>query len=488
MVEIRQLIQRRMNTPVRLHNRQGDALASETVLREYAVIKQFLLDHYNHEHDIVAIKQHKDYRYFLTILACMEIGTPYIPFKHDYPEDRVQQIQEDAKFTLLLDDHKMSEVLSYTGKKLTALKPVSPELPLYTIFTSGSTGRPKGVTIQRKAWQNFCGWVDTELKKLSADDRLLQVTEFTFDISLLDVALFLTKNVSVYFSNFENNMFKLGYEVETHRISILNTVPNNLNMFLSDMVADRMDYRCLKHLYIAGARFSYGLYQKCLKYFERDVDVYNLYGPTEATIYSHYKKLTYQEPIDVVEGNVSIGRPLPGMTAHIVMDGQIKSAGERGELYIGGAQLMREYVNNPEQTKKVLVSFNGETHYTSGDLAFRSESGEYFVVGRTDDTIKVRGFRVNLLDIDSYITRLPYVQDAVTIALPHESNENTTVSFLILKEEKSHKEIKSDLTKLLLDFQIPEKFVFVTQYPTNTSGKVCRKTLKADYLEAQSKA
>jgi len=485
-VFIRQLIQRRLDNSFKIFDRHGTEVSCDQVRQEYQRIRQYLLDH--HAEDCVAIRQHKDYRYFLTILACMEIGIPYIPMKYDYPLDRVEQIREDADFKLLMDDAKTTEILGYTGTLKRTLPDLSPEKAMYIIFTSGSTGRPKGVIIQRKALENFFVFIGEAFPKINQDDHLLQVTEFTFDISLVDVAFFLTRNVVLHFSNFENNIFKFGFEIESYKISVLNTVPNNLNMFLSDLVCERMDYKCLKHLFIGGARFSYGLYQKCQKYFERDVEIYNFYGPTEATVYCHVKKITYQEPLDTVEGNVSIGRPLPNVKAHIVVDGQIADPHVRGELYIGDVQLMKEYINNPEQTAKSLVSLNGETFYRSGDLAFRSESNEFFIVGRADDTIKHRGFRINLLDIDSYITRIPYVQDSVTIAVPHEATENQTINFMILKEAKTVKEIKKDLSALLLDYQVPEKIIFVDQYPTNVSGKVCRKTLKAQYLESLTKA
>ncbi len=483
---IRQLIQRRLDNSFKIFDRHGTEVSCDQVRQEYQRIRQYLLDH--HAEDCVAIRQHKDYRYFLTILACMEIGIPYIPMKYDYPLDRVEQIREDADFKLLMDDAKTTEILGYTGTLKRTLPDLSPEKAMYIIFTSGSTGRPKGVIIQRKALENFFVFIGEAFPKINQDDHLLQVTEFTFDISLVDVAFFLTRNVVLHFSNFENNIFKFGFEIESYKISVLNTVPNNLNMFLSDLVCERMDYKCLKHLFIGGARFSYGLYQKCQKYFERDVEIYNFYGPTEATVYCHVKKITYQEPLDTVEGNVSIGRPLPNVKAHIVVDSQIADPHVRGELYIGDVQLMKEYINNPEQTAKSLVSLNGETFYRSGDLAFRSESNEFFIVGRADDTIKHRGFRINLLDIDSYITRIPYVQDSVTIAVPHEATENQTINFMILKEAKTVKEIKKDLSALLLDYQVPEKIIFVDQYPTNVSGKVCRKTLKAQYLESLTKA
>ncbi len=487
-MQIRELIQQRLDSSLKVFNREGIQIPDSQLKTEYQTIRQYLLDFHAKNPECVAIKQHKDYRYFLTILACMEIGIPYIPMKYDYPMDRVGQIQEDSKFTLLIDDSKMEEILTYKQKVNSELPELSPDQDMYIIFTSGSTGRPKGVIIQRKALENFSTFMKESFPNVTDEDKMLQVAEFSFDQSVLDVTLYLNRNLTLHFSNFENNIFKLGFEIETHRISILNTVPNTLNMFLSEFVADRMDYSCLQHLFLGGARFSHGLYIKCQKYFKPNVDLYNLYGPTEATVYCHFKKITFQEEQDCFEGNVCIGSPLKGVTAHIVIDGEIAAANERGELYIGGVQVMREYINNSDQTQKTLVQFQGETFYRSGDLAFRSENNDFFVVGRADDTIKYRGFRINLLDIDSYITRIPYVQDSVTIAIPSEATENQTIGFIILKEQKSVKEVKTDLASLLLDYQIPEKIIFVEKYPTSISGKVCKNTLKSQYLESTQKA
>lgn len=477
-----------MTSDLSVFNREGIQIPSTQVKAEYQKIRQYILDFHSLETDSIAINQTKDYRYFLTMLACLEIGVPYVPMKYDYPMDRVIQIKEDANFSLLFDDAKMEEVLCYQGKLKNTLPDISGETTAYTIFTSGSTGRPKGVIIQRKALENFLGFMGETFKHVSPNERMLQCTEFNFDLSVMDVAFFLTRGVAIYFSNFQSNIFKWAYEIETHKISLINTVPNNMIMFLTESVVERMDSGCLKYLTIGGARYSYGLYQKCQKYFNSNIEIYNFYGPTEATVYCHVKKITLNESLDCTDSNVSIGKPLTGVSACIVTDGQIAPANMRGELYIGGIQLMREYINNPEQTKMALVQFNGETFYRSGDLAFKNESGDYYIVGRADDTIKYRGFRINLLDIDSYITRLPYIQDSVTIAIPNENTENQTIGYIILKEQKSIKEIKKDLSELLLDYQIPEKIIFVDKYPTNISGKVCRNTLRTQYLESINKA
>jgi D-alanine--poly(phosphoribitol) ligase subunit 1 len=482
---LRELVQERLSSSFKLYNREGVLVPAERVREEYSRVRGYLLEQHSAPGNCVVIRQTKDYRYLLTMLACMEIGVPYVPLKHDYPTDRIEQIRQDTNFSLEIDDEKFAELLRSPAAPARALPELTGEEPVYIIFTSGSTGRPKGVVIQRRALENFFYALGEQYPTVTAADRLLQMTEFSFDLSVVDVGMFIVKNVAVYFSNFENNIFRLGFEVETYRISFLNTVPNNLNMFLSDLVADRMDYRCLKHLSLCGARFSYGLWEKCRRYFSRDVDVYNLYGPTEATVYSHGKKLSFQDPLDCVDGVVSIGHCLPNVRSLILVDGKVAGPNVRGELYIGGVQLLKEYVNDPAQTAAALVQVDGETFYKTGDLGFRTESDEYFIVGRADDTIKYRGFRINLLDVDSYVTRIPYVQDSVTIAVPNEATENQTIGFVILKETKTPKEFKQDLTKLLLDYQIPEKIIFVDKYPTNVSGKVCRKTLRAHYLEAQ---
>jgi acyl-coenzyme A synthetase/AMP-(fatty) acid ligase len=486
-VFIRKIIQDRLNSSFKIYDREGFQVPREKVRSEYDLIKNYLSNQHINASGCIALNQTKDYRYFLTILSCLELGITYIPLKSNYPSDRIEQIKQDSKFTILFDDLTMDQVLSHPQSDSSELSNLNPQKPAYIIFTSGSTGRPKGVVIQRGALENFFMYLQHEFPKVTNEDRILQVTEFTFDISLVDIGIFLTKNASLYFSNFDNNIFKLGFEIETHRISFLNTVPNNLNMFLSELVAERMDYQCLRHLFIAGARFSHGLYQKCQKYFRPDVDVYNLYGPTESTVYSHGKHLTFIESQDCIDGIVSIGKCLPNVKAHIIVDGKIAGPDTKGELYIGGIQLLKEYVNNPEQTSKSLIQLNNEMFYKSGDLAFRTSDNNFFIIGRVDDTIKYRGFRINLLDIDSYISRINYVEDSVTIAVPCELSDNQTICFLILKEQKSVKEIRQEMGKLLLDYQIPEKIIFTDKYPTNISGKVCRKTLKDQYIESLNK-
>lgn len=483
-MNLSQLIQDRLHHPFNIYDRPGSHLDWKKVQQEYFSIRNYLLGKVG-PGEIIAIKATKDYRYLLTVIAAMETGITYIPMMVDYPQHRVEQIREDANFKLLVTDEILATMATGHWVEQPLPTRIDPNSTSYIIFTSGSTGKPKGVMIPRKALENFMNWVGSEFTHVTDADHMLQVTEFTFDIVLTDVGLFLQKNVHTHFSNFNSDLFKFAFEIESNQITTLSTVPNNLSMLLTDSIADRVNLTSLKTLMIAGARFSHGLYQKCKTKLGTHIHLYNLYGPTESTVYSHGKKMTFNEELDCAGLNVAIGKPLPNVTALVVKDGEVRKAREEGELFLGGIQLLSSYMNNPEKTKEALIQFQGQTFYRTGDISFCDERGDYYVIGRMDDTIKCRGFRINLLDIDSYIHKLPYVEDCATVAIPHEITENQTVAFMRLKEPKTVKEIKKDLLQYLLDYQIPEKIIFVDSYPTNSSGKIDKKVLKENYITSK---
>jgi len=158
---------------------------------------------------------------------------------------------------------------------------------------------------------------------------------------------------------------------------------------------------------------------------------------------------------------------------------------ERAEMLLGGAQVMQRYINAPLKTIESIVEYADTRCYKSGDITFKDTKGEYYVVGRVDDTIKYRGYRINLLDIDSYIHKIDYVDDCTTIAIPDELTENKTIAFVKLNKEISKKDLKKDLREQLLDFQVPEVIFFVDNYPTNVSGKICKKTLSEKYINKE---
>lgn len=490
-MHLQQLIHKAMNEPPSLFSSDGSLYENTKI--HYQKIRLAL----KLELDSgcpVGIKLPKEPEYLLCILACMELGLAYVPLKDDFPQNRIDEIKEDSGLRLIIDSEYLSTILhkefDVSGICNSSAVNLADNTPLYIIFTSGSTGRPKGVVISRGAFVAYSEWLSQFMGEIKPSDRVLQVTEFTFDISLIDLVLYLTKKTPLYFTGFNGAIFKLAQEIATHNITTMSTVPNNVNMLLSDFIATKADFSSLKYLMIGGARFSYGLYQKVCKYFSNK-EISNFYGPTEFTIYSHAKKITFNEAVDCQDHNVSIGITNTSVQADIYNAGAFCAPNESGELLLSGKQIMNEYISNSEKTSEAIVVISDVPYYKTGDLAYKNERNEFFVTGRLDDTIKYRGYRINLLDIDSYITKLPYVQDVTTIAVPDEAKENITICFIILNNtnatEISVAQVKLDLKEFLVDYQIPEKIQFIKEFPTNVSGKVCKKQLLQCFLEGKHK-
>lgn len=481
-MEIQRLIKQRIfESDFNLVDTTGEKVNVESFRNQYLTLRNFLSKNHKTSGG-VGIKLPKEPKFLMTMLACMESGVPYVPMRANYPDSRVAQIKEETGFDLLLTEEKLDEILKIETNEYA--EPDHGQMDtLYTICTSGSTGKPKAVVVSRTSITDFWKWCDKYFTSITHKDQVLQVADFTFDISLIDVGLFLHKNATLHFSKFTGNIFTLALEIEQKQISFLNTVVNNFNMLLEDAVYSRANLSSLKAVVMGGARFTTGLYNKCVDKFSK-VEVNNLYGVTEVPVYSHAKRMSFDDT-DLDNHNISVGSTLGSTTAKIVKDGKELSQGEKGELLLGGGQLMKGYANNPEMTKEVLIEFEGETYYRTGDISYQNEAGEYFIVGRMDDTIKYRGYRINLLDIDSYIQTLNYIDHAVTFAIPNELTQNTTICYIKLKEEKDLKEIKRDLGEILLDYQIPEKILIVDSFPLNDNGKICKKTLRSYHLEGK---
>jgi len=473
-----------------LYDKDFTAINPEEVRNQYLLFKGYLNQRYR-AGDKIAIYLDKDYRYVILMLVCLELGLTFIPLNKKQPKKRAIDIVKISKPNLLINDEigdfECEQVLLNrmldTDNAESQLPTKIPEDNIaYIIFTSGSTGEPKGVMIKRKSYANFIYWVNQYFSKINSNDRLLNTADFTFDLSLIDIALLLSKNIHLFISNFNGNIFELMLEIESEKITSMATVPNNFQMLLSRGIYDRGDIGSLRHLLIGGARFSYGLYSK-FKENMKSVDIYNLYGPTEATVYCSVKKIEFDDT-DSIENNISAGKPILNTDIKIV-DEHNTDVDKRqiGELLVGGIQVMDGYVNNKGTNERVLLTINNKIYYKTGDLAFFDYNDNIFIVGRSDDSLKVDGYRVNLSDIDSNIQKLEYVDECATIAIEDKIKENILIGFLKVSQDIEKSAVFSDLKTIMNSYQIPKRIFFLDEFPLNRSGKICKKTLKDNYLK-----
>ena len=474
----------------KLHDKSFKKLSPSEIKDKYLSIKSYLGRNYKIG-DRVAIYIDKDYQYIILILVCLELGLTFIPLNKKLPRQRIATIINISKPSLLINDgceifDCKQDLLNNLYKDNKAGNFLCSEVPkdniAYIIFTSGSTGEPKGVMIKRESYANFVQWVDLYFSTINSNDRLLNTADFTFDLSLIDIALLLTKNINFFISNFGGNIFELMSEIENEKITTMATVPNNFQMLLAKGVYERGETDSLQHLLIGGARFSYGLYNKLKKHFQ-EANVYNLYGPTEATVYCSVKKIQFNET-DCIKENVSAGKAIKNVDIRIVDEvGNKLGINQVGRLLVGGVQVMDRYINHNTRNTEVLIIMDNQVHYDTGDLAFVDINENLFIVGRSDDSLKVDGYRVNLSDVDSNVQKLEYVEECASVAVEDEIKENILITFIKTNQIINTEEIFSDLEKIMASYQIPKRLIFIEKFPLNSSGKICRKTLKQDYLK-----
>ena len=462
----------------------GQVVSVATIEREFRALRQWFSS-FASTNERVALQLRKDYRYFLAILACMETGTVFIPLRMNWPEQRVKQIEALSGYRMLVTDEVVERVLAAPPETASNGIPLDGDRPLYCMFTSGTTGEPKGVVIPRSAYGNFLSWVETFFADIGPADRLLNSTDYTFDVSLAEVAIALTRSPAFHCSRFENDLFVLLQELHEYRISVIATVPNNLMLLLDKRLLGRVDLSALRHVLVAGARFPLALVRQFQELLPT-ARLYNCYGPTEATIYCIACELTGDEVDFVVSDTVSVGQAIRGCEA-LVVDDDMKPTmpGEKGELLIGGVQLMAGYLNDPVATARVMVELDGQRYYRTGDLAFTDSSGDYYVAGRNDDTVKVAGQRVNLSDIDAYVEKLEFVTACATVAANDPIRGVRLVLYLVPRTPVTREETMAALAAVLVPSQIPQDVIFCSDLPVNNSGKTCKRTLLSKYIYGQ---
>jgi len=490
MQQLENIIFNYFNQDNNLYDEGFLAVKPAQIRDKYLSLKGYLKKNYK-TGDKIAIYIKKDYQYVIVMLVCLELGLTFVPLNKKFPKQRINTIISIAEPALLInDEHENFEceqvLLSSIVKANNIENHTCIEVPkdniAYIIFTSGSTGEPKGVMIKRESYANFVQWVGQYFPTINGNDRLLNTADFTFDLSLIDIALLLSKNIHFFISHFNGNVFELISEIENEKITTMATVPNNFQMLLSRGVYERGDISSLQHLLIGGARFSYGLYNK-FKENLQETNIYNLYGPTEATVYCSVKKIEFNDT-DCIEENISAGKAIFNTDIRIVDEANNDiDRNQVGRLLVGGIQVMDRYINNEEKNNEVLLSIGYNIYYDTGDLSFIDSNENIFIVGRSDDSLKVGGYRVNLSDIDSNIQKLGYIDECATVAVEDEIKENILVAFIKANQRIEKDKVFADLKSIMASYQIPKRLIFLDDFPLNGSGKICKKTLKDNYLK-----
>ena len=428
------------------------------------------------------------------ILAILKAGAAYLPLDPDYPAERITFMLTDADAAILLTkadlDARLSVPLGCAVLHIDAdavdicAQPVTPpQRPssaspadlAYVIYTSGSTGTPKGVMIQHQSLTSkmiglriWCGFQD--------DDVFALLASLSFDPSIIQIGLPLTTGATIaVFDNEERqNPERFWRTVEQHGVTVVNAAPAWMQIALTG-IETAPDLRTV--LFGGDAlngRLAAEIFRKT-----GHPKVFNLYGPTEACV-----EATGFRVGEIVSADVPIGSPLANYGVY-VLDGGFDFApiGTLGELCIAGAGLARGYLNRPGLTAERFVAdpFGppGSRMYRTGDLVRWRADGQLEFLGRLDHQVKVRGFRVELGEVETALLAQNGVREAVVIAREDEPGDKRLVAYVTGGPDMVLAALRAALRARLPDFMVPSAIVVLDALPLNANGKVDRRALPA---------
>ncbi|HEX3045916.1 MAG TPA: amino acid adenylation domain-containing protein, partial [Bacillota bacterium] len=358
-----------------------------------------------------------------------------------------------------------------------------PHSPAYVIYTSGSTGKPKGVMIEHHSVINRLHWMQRKYQ-LTPDDRILQKTPYTFDVSVWELFWWSFYGAGVCFlePGAEKDPGAIVAAIEKYRITTIHFVPSMLHAFL-DFVEIHNLTGCLtslRQVFASGEALSLPLVKKFGQVIRGrlDVQLHNLYGPTEATVDVSYFDC-FESPDPEL---IPIGKPIDNIRLYITGSHALpQPVGIPGELWIAGAGVGRGYLNQPELTaEKFVVRAFRETPqriYRTGDLARWLPDGNIEFLGRIDHQVKIRGFRIELDEIENHLLGYEPVQEAVVITRKDNGGNQYLCAYFVGRRETTAAEIKDYLALKLPDYMIPAYFIRLNRMPLSANGKLDRKAL-----------
>jgi amino acid adenylation domain-containing protein/non-ribosomal peptide synthase protein (TIGR01720 family) len=441
-------------------------------------LAHYLIQNYTIQPDeLIGIELERSEWMVIGILAIIKSGGAYVPIDPEYPKQRKSFIKEDANLKLIINEQELQKFKEANkNKEYPSTNPnikLSPNNLMYVIYTSGSTGNPKGCMLEHGGLVNRLTTIWHTLN-FGNDERILQSTTFTFDVSLSELIMPLLKGASSILidKNTLLNPKELVALIHKERVTSIHAVPGLLDLLIDDNYFINGNYKELRRAVSAGEPLSESLLQDW--HNKTGISLFNYYGPTETSIYV----LGYQT--DSSDNSVHIGKPLPNTQAYLLDNTHhLVPFGSIGEICIGGVGLARGYLNREDLTKEKFITnpYNpSERLYRTGDLGRWREDGNLEYLGRIDDQVKIRGYRIELGEIEQAISSHKASGQAVVIA---RAINNATDKELIAYTtgEATAEELKSYLKERLPSYMVPNYYVKLESIPLTSNGKVDRKAL-----------
>lgn len=469
-------------------------------------LARYLLDAGVTDGAYVAIAMHRSVEMTVAILAVLKAGGAYVPVDPDYPAERIAYMLGDAQSPVVISIQAYAEklngiidsasfdpkliLLDVEYEQISRKNPdnpvvnfsTNPERHAYVIYTSGSTGKPKGVLVRQISVIRLV--LDTNYFALDSTDRVCHISNVSFDAAIFDVwapllngaaMVLFTKDQLLNPDQFLNEMQRTGGNVAFLTAALF-------NMYMS---AEPKIVSSFKYLMVGGEPLDPNVVRHALKTAKPE-HLMNLYGPTENTTFSTFYDITH---LSETATNVPIGQSVSGSTSYI-LDSNLQPVpiGVKGDLYLGGDGVAVGYLHDPERTAQSFIpdpfsSNSSDRLYKSGDIARYNEDGLIEVMGRADDQVKVRGFRIELSEVEANISRIDLVKEAVVLVKVDSDNLKRLVAYIKPEGSADAQKIRQRAQEYLPKHMMPSSFVLLEEFPLTSNGKVDKRALPEPVFE-----
>jgi|FEC22Drversion2_1045045.scaffolds.fasta_scaffold00379_19 amino acid adenylation domain-containing protein len=420
----------------------------------------------------------------VSLLGIMKAGHAFVPLDIGQPADRLRQIATNARIDgIICRDEaiasiapgafklRLDRIALDTGAGEPSLPRVASDASAYVLFTSGSTGTPKGVEIGHRALTNTLTAM-SRLWEVAPDDVVIASSAATFDVSLAELFGPLLVGARVVMADSET--VRTGFELvdlaARTQATVLQATPTLWRMLLEAGFASRPGLKMIA----AGEPLPRDLADRLLAGGGR---LWNLYGPTEATIYASGCEIVPEG------GDVTIGRPIANARLYVLDDRDgVAPPGALGTLFIGGDGLAKGYFGRPDLTAKAFreISLGGrcpQRLYMTGDRARLLPSGEIELRGRNDRQVKLRGFRIELEEIESALRQSPDIRECAVLLHQDPGADPVLVAYVVTAGGDPAP-ARAELARRLPDYMVPMHWVALDALPLTAGGKLDRSALR----------
>jgi len=465
-------------------------------------LAHYLITHHAIQPDqLIAVCLERSEWMLIALMGILKSGGAYLPLEPNYPAKRASYMLNDAsvrvvlttgeqaeqlrqlpdidwqKTTLLVLDHpdflhKLSQQPTLNPVTVTTSRHLA-----YVMYTSGTTGIPKGVMVEHQGIVNRITWMN-QTYPLLPTDKILQKTPYVFDVSVWELFWANWYGATTVLAKPEGHKepLYLSQLIQEEQISIIHFTPSMLNGFVQVIESQKIQLSSLRHLFCSGEALNTSIVHKAQTLLPK-VEIHNLYGPTEASI-----DVLFHDCVD--QKIVYLGKPIANTRAY-VLDAQSRllSVGSRGELHIAGDGLARGYLNQPALTSQQFIENPFQTVqekqvsqynrlYKTGDLARWLPDGNLDYLGRNDTQVKLRGYRIELSEIEYAIHQCPGIHQCIVIVV-----DNVLVAYYVAEQPGDIEKIQAHVGHYLPEYMVPNQFIFLKDFPLTISGKIDKKKL-----------